>query len=188
MSADLPVQHDVRSPLPRTSRVADNVTEHHREGTTMRSTEAEVYIDFTERRRPVPSRRAAMDDDVGRDRAVVWVNIQTGPRSRPTASCTSTSSEPTAATTSGIPAPAGRGSSCRSRTTTACWSGSRRNSRLVDLAKATWSEPLATIPDDNPRTIINDARDRARREGDRVRHEGHAVQGADRAPVPLHGR
>jgi sugar lactone lactonase YvrE len=35
--------------------------------------------------------------------------------------------------------------------------GVEKGLRVCDLATGTWSEPLATIPDDNPRTVINDA-------------------------------
>jgi sugar lactone lactonase YvrE len=34
--------------------------------------------------------------------------------------------------------------------------GVEKQLRVCDLAEGTWSEPLATIPDDIPRTIIND--------------------------------
>jgi sugar lactone lactonase YvrE len=35
--------------------------------------------------------------------------------------------------------------------------GVEKELRIANLAAGTWSEPLARIPDDNPRTIINDA-------------------------------
>jgi sugar lactone lactonase YvrE len=35
--------------------------------------------------------------------------------------------------------------------------GVEKDVRICDLAEGLWSDPLATIPDDNPRTIINDA-------------------------------
>lgn len=35
--------------------------------------------------------------------------------------------------------------------------GVEKHLRVCDLAEGTWSEPLATVPDDSPRTIINDA-------------------------------
>ncbi len=121
----------------------------------MRSTQAKVYIDFTEdtdRFLPEGPRWVMI-----RERpALVWVNIQLD-----------------AASTDGdlhIHFPGSDGSDdaavgCPGRpgfllpvdTPHQALVGMDKELRLVELWEGLWSEPLASIPDVNPRTIINDA-------------------------------
>ena len=121
----------------------------------MRSTAAKVYIDFTEEDdRFLPEGPRWMTIQ-GRP-ALVWVNIQLD-----------------AAATDGdlhVHFPGTDGSDdasvgCPGRPgfllplaeDDRALVGVDKDLRLVDLAEALWSEPLATIPDRHPRTIINDA-------------------------------
>ncbi len=121
----------------------------------MRSTEARVYIDFTEEAdRFLPEGPRWMM--IAGQPALVWVNIQLD-----------------ASTTRGdlhmhFPGTDGGGDSgmgCPGRPgfllpladEDQALVGVDKVLRVVDLADGMWTEPLATIPDDNPRTIINDA-------------------------------
>jgi sugar lactone lactonase YvrE len=121
----------------------------------MRSTEAKVYIDFTEesdRFLPEGPRWVTVQ---GRP-ALVWINIQVD------ASATEGDLHmhfpgTDGSDDSGIGCPGRPGFLLPLADADRALVGVDKELVLVDLAEGLWSEPLAEIPDDNPRTIINDA-------------------------------
>ena len=120
----------------------------------MRSTEAKVYIDFTEesdRHLPEGPRWVT----VGGRPALVWVNIQLSPDA--------TDGDlhihfpgTDGADDAGVGCPGRPGFVLPADEPNQALVGTDKDLRLVDLAESLWSEPLASIPDDEPRTIIND--------------------------------
>jgi sugar lactone lactonase YvrE len=121
----------------------------------MRSTQGKVYIDFAEdedRFLPEGPRWVMIQ---GRP-ALVWVNIQIGaneeegdlhihfPGSDGSDDCA-------------VGCPGRPGFLLPLATENQALVGLDKHLRLVDLWEGTWSDPLAEIPDENPRTIINDA-------------------------------
>ncbi len=120
----------------------------------MRTTEARVYIDFTEEAdRFLPEGPRWMTIQ-GRP-ALVWVNIQLDPDA--------TEGElhihfpdTDGSLDSGVGYPARPGFLIPLAEEDQALVGVDKELRLVDLAEGVWSEPLAAIPDDNERTIIND--------------------------------
>ncbi|AMV26552.1 SMP-30/Gluconolaconase/LRE-like region [Gemmata sp. SH-PL17] len=121
----------------------------------MRSTEARVYIDFTEehdRFLPEGPRWAT----IGGRPALVWVNIQLDASAREGEinvhfPGTDGSSD------SGLACPGRPGFVLPTADTDCVLVGVEKQLRICNLVDSTWTESLATIPDDNPRTIINDA-------------------------------
>ena len=121
----------------------------------MRSTEATVYIDFTEepdRFLPEGPRWVTIQ---GRP-ALVWINIQRD--------ATATDGElhihfpgTDGSDDSGIACPGRPGFHLPLADEDQALVGVDKELFLVDLWEGAWSDPLAKIPDDNPRTIINDA-------------------------------
>jgi sugar lactone lactonase YvrE len=121
----------------------------------MRSTAAKVYIDFTEetdRFLPEGPRWMMLD---GRP-ALVWINIQI--------SATATDGDihihfpgTDGSDDSGVGCPGRPGFLLPLAEPDRALVGIDKDLRIVDLADGLWSDPVARIPDDNPRTIINDA-------------------------------
>jgi sugar lactone lactonase YvrE len=91
---------------------------------------------------------------VGSGPELVWVDIQTG-----TDSTGGTVQRHNFATrlTQRIPAPGRPGFVLPLAGGDRILVGIEKALRVCDLATGTWGEPLATIPDGNPRTILNDA-------------------------------
>lgn len=121
----------------------------------MRSTEAKVYIDFTEetdRFLPEGPRWLSIQ---GRP-ALVWINIQLD--------ASSTDGDlhihfprTDGSDDAGFGCPGRPGFLLPLATENQALVGVDKDLRIVDLFEGGWSEPLATIADYNPRTIINDA-------------------------------
>jgi sugar lactone lactonase YvrE len=121
----------------------------------MRSTEAKVYIDFTEetdRFLPEGPRWLSIQ---GRP-ALVWINIQLD--------ASSTDGDlhihfprTDGSDDAGLGCPGRPGFLLPLATENQALVGVDKDLRIVDLFEGGWSEPLATIADYNPRTIINDA-------------------------------
>ncbi|MCS6864238.1 MAG: SMP-30/gluconolactonase/LRE family protein [Gemmataceae bacterium] len=121
----------------------------------MRSTPAQVYIDFaneSDRFLPEGPRWMILD---GRA-ALVWVNIQLDPQATEGEIHVhfpdSDGSDDFAIACPGRP-----GFLIPTATPHHALVGMDKVLRLVDVWEGTWSDPLVAIPDDNPRTIINDA-------------------------------
>jgi sugar lactone lactonase YvrE len=120
----------------------------------MRTTEARVYIDFTEdtdRFLPEGPRWVMIE---GRP-ALVWVNIQLD------ASATDGDLHihfpgTDGSDDAGIGCPGRPGFLVPLAEKNQAIVGVDKDLRIVDLWEGLWSDPLATIPADNPRTIIND--------------------------------
>lgn len=120
----------------------------------MRRTEAKVYIEPTEeadRFLPEGPRWMTLD---GRP-ALVWVNIQLAPDA--------TDGElhihfpdTDGSEDAGVGCPGRPGFVLPADETNQALVGVTKDLHLADLQEALWSDPLATIPDDNERTIIND--------------------------------
>jgi sugar lactone lactonase YvrE len=120
----------------------------------MRSTEAKVYIDFTDeadRFLPEGPRWATIQ---GRP-ALVWVNIQVD--------ATATDGDihihfpgTDGSDDSGFGCPGRPGFLLPLSEPNQAIVGVTKDLRIADLSEGAWSEPLATIPDEDPRTIIND--------------------------------
>jgi sugar lactone lactonase YvrE len=127
---------------------------HRDRSTAMRSTEAKVYIDFTEdtdRFLPEGPRWVMTQ---GRP-ALVWVNIQLDP--------TATDGDlhihfpgTDGSDDAGIGCPGRPGFLLPLEEPDRALVGVDKELRIVDLAEGLWSDPLTSIPDDHPRTIIND--------------------------------
>jgi len=120
----------------------------------MRSTEAGIYIrPRTEEAGFLPEGPRMMV--VGQEKVLAWVNIQTGVDAQ-TGDLHAHHTE-NAVDDLRVPCPGRPGFllplSGRNRTLV----GVGKSLRTCDLLEGKWSEPLATIPEANPRTIINDA-------------------------------
>ena len=121
----------------------------------MRSTEARVYIEFTEetdRYLPEGPRWLTVEERP----ALVWVNIQLSADVREGGinvhfPGTDGSND------AGLPCPGRVGFVLPLDGEDQVLVGVEKGLRLCDLAESGWTDPLATIPDDNPRTIMNDA-------------------------------
>lgn len=121
----------------------------------MRSTTASVYLDFTDepdRFLPEGPRWAT----VGGRPALVWVNIQRDPDAvvgdiHVHFPGTDGSDD------YAIPCPGRPGFLRVTADANDALVGVEKELRVVNLAEGLWSDPLATIPDGDPRTIINDA-------------------------------
>ncbi len=120
----------------------------------MRSTEARVYLDFTEepdRFLPEGPRWVTIQ---GRP-ALVWVNIQRAADARDGdvhVHFPRTDGRDDA----GLGCPGRPGFVLPLADDGQFLVGVEKHLRVVNVTDAHWTEPLATIPDDNPRTIIND--------------------------------
>lgn len=120
----------------------------------MRSTEAKVYIDFTEDDERYLPEGPRMVDIEGRP-ALVWVNIQydaTAEDGEVNIHFPDTDGGDDA----GIGCPGRPGFLLPIDEDARALVGVDKDLLLVDLAEGLWSEPLATIPDRDARTIIND--------------------------------
>jgi sugar lactone lactonase YvrE len=120
----------------------------------MRSTEAKVYLDFTdETDRYLPEGPRWMNIQ-GRP-ALVWVNIQ---RDAAAAAGDLHVHFPRTdgSDDAGVGCPGRPGFLRALADENQALVGVDKALRVVDLWEGVWSEPLATIPDDDPRTIIND--------------------------------
>ena len=121
----------------------------------MRSTEARVYLDFTDepdRYLPEGPRWATVK---GRP-ALVWVNIQRDPDS------TAGDIHVHFPDTDGgddyaLPCPGRPGFVRITADGNDAVVGCEKDLRVVNLAEGLWTEPLATLPVTDPRTIMNDA-------------------------------
>jgi sugar lactone lactonase YvrE len=121
----------------------------------MRSTEAKVYIDFTEesdRFLPEGPRWLTVQGKP----ALAWINIQLDAAADEGElhihfPGTDGSED------SGIGCPGRPGFLLPSAVADQALVGVEKELRLVDLWQSVWSEPLVEIPDDDSRTIINDA-------------------------------
>jgi sugar lactone lactonase YvrE len=121
----------------------------------MRSTPAKVYIDFAEesdRFLPEGPRWVMIQ---GRP-ALVWVNIQIA-ADADEGDLHIHFPGTDGSDDSAVGCPGRPGFLLPVATENQALVGIDQELRLVDLWEGTWSEPLAAIPDDNPRTIINDA-------------------------------
>jgi sugar lactone lactonase YvrE len=121
----------------------------------MRSTEAQVYLDFTEepdRFLPEGPRWVTIH---GRP-ALVWINIQRDP-SATVGDLHIHFPGSDGSDDAGIECPGRPGFHLPLADESEVLVGVDKELRVVDLWEGSWSEPLAKIPDDNPRTIINDA-------------------------------
>ncbi|MBA4066223.1 MAG: gluconolactonase [Isosphaera sp.] len=118
----------------------------------MRTTEARVLFepDNEEDRFLPEGPRAVVVEDTD---YLVWVNIQTSPDSK--AGGVIGYREHPGRNTFAFPAP-GRPGFALSTTRDRLLVGVTKELRAAELADGEWSGPLATIPDDDPRTIIND--------------------------------
>ncbi|MGL6096504.1 MAG: SMP-30/gluconolactonase/LRE family protein [Fimbriiglobus sp.] len=92
---------------------------------------------------------------VGGNRSVVWVNIQTGPDAADGTVHVHALDVPIDRYS--LPAPGRPGFLLPTDRPNTVLVGLGKELRTLDLLEAGWSGRLAAIPDDNPRTIINDA-------------------------------
>ncbi|MBN9122891.1 MAG: SMP-30/gluconolactonase/LRE family protein [Planctomycetes bacterium] len=121
----------------------------------MRSTTAKVYIDFTEEPdRFLPEGPRWLT--IGGRPALVWVNIQVAADAAD-GDIHMHFPGTDGANDAGVGCPGRPGFLLACAEEGQALVGVDKDLRLVDLAEGLWSEPLATIPDDNPRTIMNDA-------------------------------
>src|SRR4051812_48920484 len=121
----------------------------------MRSTPARVYVDFTEepdRFLPEGPRWVTVQ---GRP-ALVWVNIQIDTNATD-GDVHIHFPDTDGSDDAGMGCPGRPGFLLPAAEENQALVGAEKELRLVNLAEGLWSEPLATIPDDDPRTIINDA-------------------------------
>lgn len=121
----------------------------------MRSTEARVYIDFEveeDRFLPEGPRWLALE---GRA-ALAWVNIQLA-ADRPEGEVRVHFPGTTGGDDLQLPAPGRPGFLRPVQGGSDALVGVEKDLRLCDLLEGAWTDPLATIPDAHPRTIINEA-------------------------------
>lgn len=122
--------------------------------TAIPSTEARVYVaqpDEESRFLPEGPRPATIDGD----EFLVWINIQLG-KDATTGTIWGRATGPDLDQFH-IPAPGRPGFALPVAGGNKLLVGLDKELRVCDLDEATWSDPLARIPDTNPRTIINDA-------------------------------
>jgi sugar lactone lactonase YvrE len=120
----------------------------------MRTTEAQVYLSpWTEEPRFLPEGPRMMD--VGGERVLVWVNIQRSVASLAGDIHSHHTENPF--DDFSVPCSERPGFILPCAGANLALVGAGKSLRKCDLLEAEWSEPLATIPNDNPRTIINDA-------------------------------
>ncbi|MDB5310555.1 MAG: gluconolactonase [Gemmataceae bacterium] len=118
------------------------------------STEARVYVvQPDEEGRFLPEGPRAVDLDG--DDFLVWVNIQTAPDAR-TGTIWGQATGPDLDRFH-IPAPGRPGFALPVAGGNRVLVGLDKELRVCDLDEVTWSDPIARIPDTDPRTIINDA-------------------------------
>ncbi len=119
----------------------------------MRSTEARDYLrPWTEERRFLPEGPRRMV--VNGEQVLVWVNIQTGVNVLTGTIHAHHTDNPR--DDFSIPCPGRPGFILPILGGGKALVGLEKQLRICDLVEGKWSEPLATIPDHNPRTIIND--------------------------------
>ena len=121
----------------------------------MRSTEAAVWITpISDEYRYLPEGPRLMRSGLGWG-TVAWINIQNAPESSAGSLLSCQIHEPEDGFVTPCPGRPGFLLECKKFPLALV--GIDKTLRICNYPKDEWSKPLATIPDDNPRTIINDA-------------------------------